>query len=69
MRFTKIERRQIHFLSDLFVTVMTSLDLKFAAAEEGINVLKETTDHSAMKQHLAHEPSLICPSMKPRDPS
>ena len=69
MRFTKTERRQIHFLSDLFVAVMTSLDLKFAAAEEGINVLKETTDHSAMKQHLAHEPSLICPSMKPRDPS
>ena len=69
MRFTKTERRQIHFLSDLFVAVKTSLDLKFAAAEEGINVLKETTDHSAMKQHLAHEPSLICPSMKPRDPS
>ena len=69
MRFTKTERTQIHFLSDLFVAVMTSLDLKVAAAEEGINFLKEMTDHSAMKQHLAHEPSLICPSMKPRDPS
>ena len=57
MRFTKTERTQIHFLSDLFVAVMTSLDLKVPAAEEGMNFLKETTDHSAMPQHLAHEPS------------
>ena len=63
MRFTKTEKTQIHFLSDLFVAVMTLLDLKVAAAEEGINFLKETTDHSAMKEHLAHEPSLICPSI------
>ena len=69
MRFTKTERTQIHFLSDLFVAVMTSLDLKVPAVEEGMNFLKETTDHAAMPQHLAHEPSLICPSMKPRDPS
>ena len=69
MRFTKTERTQIHFLSDLFVAVMTSLDLKVPAAEEGMNFLKETTDHLPMKRHLAHEPSLICPSMKPRDPS
>ena len=57
MRFTKTERTQIHFLSDLLVAVMTSLDLKVPAAEEGMNFLKETTDHSAMPQHLAHEPS------------
>ena len=63
MRFTKTEKTQIHFLSDLFVAVMTLLDLKVAASEEGINFLKETTDHSAMNQHLAHEPSLICPSI------
>ena len=56
MRFTKTERTQIHFLSDLFVAVTTSLDLKVAAAEDGINFLKETTYHSAMKQVLPMNP-------------